>query len=236
MNDQPHTNKSVLECQNIKIRFRDAGHELEVLHGIDLQVQPGEFVSIVGNSGSGKSTLLHILAGLEQASEGKVFIADADVGQMDRTQRALFRQAHLGFVYQLHHLLPEFSAVENVAMPLMLGGTKRKAALAEADTWLEKVGVVHRRTHRPSALSGGERQRVAIARALVTQPKCVLADEPTGNLDSVTAQQIQTLLVDLNQQGTSFVVVTHDKDFADLATSRYEMHDGRLKNKFQTLS
>ena len=219
---------AVLQCQNVKIRFRDADAELEVLHGIDLTVQKGEFVSIVGNSGSGKSTLLHIMAGLEQASEGAVYIAGEAVARMNKTQRALMRQAHLGFVYQLHHLLPEFSAIENVAMPLMLGGTSRKKAHEAALHWLERVGVDHRKSHRPSALSGGERQRVALARALVTNPKCVLADEPTGNLDSTTAGHIHALIQELNQTGTSFVIVTHDTQFASMAQARYEMKDGVL--------
>lgn len=225
--------ESVIECQDVKIRFRDAGHELEVLHGIDLRVGAGEFISIVGNSGSGKSTLLHILAGLEQASEGTVHIMGKNVGQLSLAQRAQIRQAHLGFVYQLHHLLPEFSAVENVAMPLMLGRTSKKMALEKAAYWLEEVGVAHRLNHRPSALSGGERQRVAIARALVTEPDCVLADEPTGNLDSNTAEQVQQLLAELNATGTSFIVVTHDQIFASKAKSRYEMRDGRLYNQAQ---
>lgn len=226
---QVHQKNRVLQCCDIKIRFRDAGAELEVLHGIDLNVHSGEFVSIVGNSGSGKSTLLHILAGLEQASEGEVYIVGQPVSGLNKTQRALLRQAHLGFVYQLHHLLPEFSAVENVAMPLMLGGLSIQHASEKALYWLDRVGVAHRKNHRPNALSGGERQRVAIARALVTDPQCVLADEPTGNLDSNTAGYIHALIQELNESGTSFVIVTHDIQFASMAGVCYEMHDGVLQ-------
>lgn len=226
MNDQ-HKG-AVLCCQGVKIRFRDADTELEVLHGIDLSVYGGEFISIVGNSGSGKSTLLHILAGLEPASEGEVLIAGQSVAALNKRQRALLRQSHLGFVYQLHHLLPEFSAIENVAMPLMLGGVTSKKAKQRALYWLKKVGVDHRQGHRPNALSGGERQRVALARALVTEPKCILADEPTGNLDLTTAGQIHELICELHLAGTSFVIVTHDQHFAAMAQARYEMQDGRL--------
>ncbi|HCK91486.1 MAG TPA: lipoprotein-releasing system ATP-binding protein LolD, partial [Gammaproteobacteria bacterium] len=167
----------VIACDAVKIRFADAGDQLEVLHGINLDVHTGDFVSIVGNSGSGKSTLLHILAGLEQPSEGEVSILGTALSPLNKTQRALLRRQHLGFIYQLHHLLPEFTALENVAMPLMLNGMTRKQACEAAQHWLEKVKVGHRVKHRPSALSGGERQRVAIARALVTNPACVLADE-----------------------------------------------------------
>lgn len=221
----------VIACDAVKIRFVDAGDQLEVLHGINLDVHTGDFVSIVGNSGSGKSTLLHILAGLEQPSEGEVSILGTALSPLNKTQRALLRRQHLGFIYQLHHLLPEFTALENVAMPLMLNGMTRKQACEAAQHWLEKVKVGHRVKHRPSALSGGERQRVAIARALVTNPACVLADEPTGNLDSSTAAQIHELMVDLNESGTSFIVVTHDRLFADMATRRYEMIDGRLESR-----
>ena len=221
----------VIACDAVKIRFADAGDQLEVLHGINLDVHTGDFVSIVGNSGSGKSTLLHILAGLEQPSEGEVSILGTALSPLNKTQRALLRRQHLGFIYQLHHLLPEFTALENVAMPLMLNGMTRKQACEAAQHWLEKVKVGHRVKHRPSALSGGERQRVAIARALVTNPACVLADEPTDNLDSSTAAQIHELMVDLNESGTSFIVVTHDRLFADMATRRYEMIDGRLESR-----
>ena len=156
-------------------------------------------------------------------------VAGQAVRPMSKTQRALLRQTYLGFVYQLHHLLPEFSAMENVAMPLLLAGVPKKNALKKADYWLTRVAMDHRKTHRPNTLSGGERQRVAIARALVTDPKCVLADEPTGNLDSNTAQQVQSLIQELNQTGTSFIIVTHDRRFAQLARSQYEMVDGVLK-------
>lgn len=228
--------QSVIECRDVKIRFNDAGDEIEILNGIDLDVLRGNFISIVGNSGSGKSTLLHILAGLEQASEGVVRILGQEVARLNRAKRAQLRQSHLGFVYQLHHLLPEFTALENVAVPLMIGGVKRKSALEQAAHWLKQVGLDHRYSHRPSALSGGERQRVAIARALVTSPDCVLADEPTGNLDAHTAAQVQELLFELNSQGTSFIVVTHDTQFASRAPLQFEMIDGALKNRNESLS
>ncbi len=230
MNKKQHDLNDILvmQCKDVKIRFADAGQQLEVLHGINLDVVAGDFISIVGNSGSGKSTLLHILAGLENASEGEVIIHGQKISGLNKTQRALLRGQYLGFIYQLHHLLPEFTAVENVAMPLLLRGVAKKHAYEQAATWLERVKVGHRLQHRPSALSGGERQRVAIARALSAEPSCILADEPTGNLDSTTASQIHELMLELNESGTSFIIVTHDRDFAQMAKRRFEMRDGYL--------
>jgi len=219
---------AILEAAAVQMTFIDANRQVEVLHGIDLSINQGDFISIVGTSGSGKSTLLHVLAGLETASAGQVRIAGQDIAGLNRAQRAQLRQQHLGFVYQLHHLLPEFTAAENVAMPLLLAGQNAKLAKEKAEHWLSQVSMSHRISHRPNALSGGERQRVAIARALVNEPACVLADEPTGNLDLETALQIQQLLQTLHQQGTSFVVVTHDQAFAKLAPRQLTMQNGRI--------
>ena len=218
----------VLECKSLSMTFNDAGHQLSVIENVDFLVYPSNFISIVGNSGSGKSTLLHLLAGLESPTSGEVYLHGEAIQRLNKTQRALMRRQHLGFVYQLHHLLPEFSALENIAMPLRLRGDSPKAALEASAYWLEQVGLSHRSSHRPSALSGGERQRVAIARALCSEPSCVLADEPTGNLDEHSALQVQDLLIDLASKGTSFIVVTHDRKFAARAPLQYKMHDGLL--------
>jgi len=218
----------VIECRDLQMSFDDAGDALNVLQGIEFRVFPGDFISIVGNSGCGKSTLLHLLAGLESPSQGEVYVAGQLVNSLTKAQRATMRRQSLGFVYQLHHLLPEFSASENVAMPLMLRGETKAKSLEQANHWLERVGLSQRIKHRPSALSGGERQRVAIARALAGNPKCVLADEPTGNLDEHSAAQVQDLLFSLAETGTSFIVVTHDNRFAGRAMLRYKMSDGLL--------
>ena len=223
------SNEAVIQCSNLKMTFDDAGSPLEILHGINFQVEVGGFVSIVGNSGSGKSTFLQLLAGLESPSFGSVTIAGQRIDTMNKTERAAFRRDHLGFIYQLHHLLPEFSAAENVAMPLLLKGIKKSLAIETAKVWLDKVGLSHRFHHRPNALSGGERQRVAIARALVAEPVCVFADEPTGNLDTHNANQIQDLMLELSELGTCFVVVTHDTAFSQRAKTQYLMTDGCLE-------
>ncbi|MEI8706516.1 lipoprotein-releasing ABC transporter ATP-binding protein LolD [Pseudoalteromonas sp. B62] len=209
-------NDLVISCENLSKVYQDGSNQVEVLKGVDLALQQGEMLAIVGSSGSGKSTLLHILGTLDTASSGSAKIKNQEVAKLSRTEQAAFRNKNLGFIYQFHHLLMEFSAVENVAMPLLIKGLSAKEAKAQALDMLEKVGLAHRSSHKPSALSGGERQRVAIARALVTKPALVLADEPTGNLDKQNAIKIYDLINELNQSlNTSFVVVTHDLELAD---------------------
>lgn len=205
----------VLECRGVKKSYRQGNLAVEVLQDIHLQIAQGERVAIVGASGSGKSTLLNILGGLDLPDEGEVLVAGQNLARLSADQRGLLRNRHLGFVYQFHHLLPEFSALENVAMPLLIAKRSIADARAQALDLLEKVGLAKRVEHKPSELSGGERQRVAIARALATKPLCVLMDEPTGNLDVESAEAIQSLMLDLNRSiGTSFVVVTHDPRLA----------------------
>ena len=215
--------------QSIGLKKTYAGLDVAVLNGIDLDVQAGEQVAIVGTSGSGKSTLLHLLGGLDAPTAGEVSILGRPLEGMNETKRGELRNHSLGFVYQFHHLLPEFTALENVAMPLLIRRTPREEAIAGAAEILKKVGLAHRMEHMPGELSGGERQRAAVARALVTKPKCILADEPTGNLDRLTAHAVFDLLLEMNQtQGVALVVVTHDLELSAKLKRQYKLVDGQL--------
>ncbi len=219
----------ILRCQQLGMTYTEGPNDVEVLSSINLQIDRGERIAIVGASGSGKSTLLHLLGGLDLPTTGSVWVDGQELSRMSDKKRGLIRNQYLGFVYQFHHLLPEFTAVENVAMPLLIRGDDTKQAKAKASELLEEIGLGHRLEHRPIELSGGERQRAAIARALVTEPNVVLADEPTGNLDENTAHGVFDMMMSLNQRvGTALVMVTHDTSLASKMDKQYHLELGRL--------
>ncbi|QKN82369.1 lipoprotein-releasing ABC transporter ATP-binding protein LolD [Scandinavium goeteborgense] len=225
-------NKILLQCDDLCKRYQEGTVQTDVLHNVSFSIGEGEMMAIVGSSGSGKSTLLHLLGGLDTPTSGDVIFSGQPLSKMTVAAKAELRNRELGFIYQFHHLLPDFTAEENVAMPLLIGKKKPAEIQERARAMLAAVGLDHRRSHRPSELSGGERQRVAIARALVNNPRLVMADEPTGNLDARNADSIFQLLGDLNQkQGTAFLVVTHDLQLAKRMSRQLEMRDGHLNDQ-----
>lgn len=230
MNSQDLTQTALLCCQQLSKFYQESDRKTQVLKNITFSMNNRELVAIVGSSGSGKSTLLHTLGGLDQPSEGEVFIKGQSLQALSSNGLAKLRNQHLGFVYQFHHLMADFSALENVMMPMLIGKQNKTEAKDRAEKMLQAVGLSHRMTHRPSALSGGERQRVAIARALVNNPSLVLADEPTGNLDQKTTESIFELIAQLNvEQGIAFLLVTHDLSLANKLHRRLIMQDGVLR-------
>lgn len=218
-----------LACSGLKKTFDDGQLKVDVLMGVDLSVRQGDCIAIVGSSGSGKSTLLHLLGGLDRPTSGQVTVAGKVMSELTEEEQGRHRNLHMGFVYQFHHLLPEFTALENVAMPLLIRGTGPGEAQGRATDILGKVGLGQRLQHKPGELSGGERQRAAIARALVTAPRCILADEPTGNLDEQTASQVFEVMMDLNRESSvSLIMVTHNMNLANRFDRVYSLHEGRL--------
>ncbi len=224
------SNQFVLHCHSVSKVYVDVNSKIEVLKNIALNVKMGECVSVIGASGSGKTTLLQILGGLDQPTSGEVLISGRNMLSMSENERCTFRNQQIGFIYQFHHLLPEFNALENVAMPLLIRGLSHRAAQAKASVLIEQVGLKNRLMHRVGELSGGERQRIAIARALVTEPACVLADEPTGNLDQETADHVFHVMMELNKNfNTSFIMVTHNRELAKKHDRVLQLVGGQLQ-------
>lgn len=223
--------KRVLECSNLRRTFSEGPADVTVLKGIDFSISAGEQVAIIGSSGSGKSTLLHLLGGLDEPTSGVVKVNGIDINSLKQAERGQLRNSSLGFVYQFHHLLPEFTALENVAMPLLIRRLDTKQAMQQAAEILQRVGLSHRLDHKPGELSGGERQRAALARAMVTNPLCILADEPTGNLDRKMAESVYSLMLELNEENdTAFVIVTHDQRLAERMNRICTLDDGVLQD------
>lgn len=223
--------KLVLECRDLQRTFSEGPADVSVLKGINFSIAAGEQVAIVGSSGSGKSTLLHLLGGLDEPTSGVVKVDGVDINSLKQAERGQLRNRCLGFVYQFHHLLPEFTAQENVAMPLLIRRLDSKKAMLQAEEILARVGLSHRLDHKPGELSGGERQRAALARAMVTKPLCILADEPTGNLDRKMADSVYSLMLEMNEENnTAFVIVTHDQRLAERMNRICILDDGVLKD------
>ena len=222
----------IIECRSLGFSYGDGNSKTSVLKNLDIRVKPNEKIAIIGQSGCGKSTLLNLLAGLDMPSEGEVLIDNVNISSLKERQRTELRAKHLGFVFQFHHLLNDFSAIYNTALPLIINHLDKNEALTKAENILKKVGLENRINHKPAELSGGERQRVAIARAMITEPSCLLADEPTGNLDEQNAKEVLDLIIELNSnQNTALLIVTHDLSIANRMSRQLDLTDGCLKEK-----